>query len=70
MRPLIDEGPWLDEYGWMLSVCYHIVFMVMFTRLMFSGKRKQLKIKDLRAARAAGPLGWGVDYLVLPKPSG
>ena len=40
MRPLIDEGPWLDEYGWILAVCYHIVFMAMFTRLMFSGKRK------------------------------
>jgi hypothetical protein len=40
MRPLIDEGPWLDEYGWILAVCYHIVFIVMFARLMFSGKRK------------------------------
>ena len=38
MRPLIDEGPWLDEYGWILAVCYHVVFMVMFTRLVFTKK--------------------------------
>jgi len=40
MRPWIDEGPWLDEYGWILAVCYHVTFTIMFTRLMFSDKRK------------------------------
>ena len=37
-EPLISLKPFLAEYGWALAMGYHIVFMVMFTRLMFTKK--------------------------------
>ena len=37
-EPLFTLKPFLAEYGWAFAMGYHILFMVMFTKLVFSKK--------------------------------
>lgn len=37
-EPLFTLKPFLMEYGWLIAMGYHILFMVMFTKLVFSKK--------------------------------
>lgn len=34
-EPLLTLKPFLAEYGWLFAMGFHLVFMFMFTKMMF-----------------------------------
>ena len=57
-EPLFTLKPFLAEYGWAFAMGYHILFMVMLTKLVFS--KKQIFIPPMGGCTTPTS---GLDYM-------